>query len=179
MATNRKPDKDDEEKRRQEQMQRSMRYGITYLIMGFLVLWLFQQFILGPLTIQAIEIPYSEFKQKLAAGDIKTALISETDIRGEMVMPAETAQPEAGATGAPTPLPEGASVGATPGTVRYDTVVQSGSDPTLIEELERAGVQYRFQRPPSPAGAFLLSWLLPLGLLGVFWYFLFRARAKA
>ena len=35
-----------------------------------------------------------------------------------------------------------------------------------MEDLQAAGVKYSFQRPPSPAGALILSWLLPLALLG-------------
>ncbi|OQA46844.1 MAG: ATP-dependent zinc metalloprotease FtsH 4 [Chloroflexi bacterium ADurb.Bin325] len=66
--------------------------------------------------------------------------------------------------------------GKRPGTVRYDTVITAGGDPNLIADLDAAGVEYRFERPASPAGALLLSWILPLGLLAVFWYFMLRAR---
>ncbi len=59
----------------------------------------------------------------------------------------------------------------------FDTVVTAGGDPNLVEDLQAAGVEYSFARPASPAGALLLSWVLPLGLLGVFWYFMFRSRA--
>ncbi|MCU0510734.1 MAG: ATP-dependent metallopeptidase FtsH/Yme1/Tma family protein, partial [Anaerolineae bacterium] len=82
----RKPDSDDE-KERQEQMARQMRYGITYILVGLVVLWLFQQFVLGPLTVRALEIPYSEFRQKLADGDIVRVEISPSQIRGEMKNP--------------------------------------------------------------------------------------------
>ena len=37
-----KPDPEGE-KRRQEQIRRQMRYSVTYILVGFLVLWLFQQ----------------------------------------------------------------------------------------------------------------------------------------
>lgn len=156
-----KPGEDDEKKR--EAQQRQMRYMITYIVVAFLVLWLFQTFILGPMALQAVEIPYSEFRAKLAAGDIVEVTIGSTDILGEMrVTPSEGA-PQAGSSA----------------TVRFDTVFSAGGDPDLVADLQAAGVKYRFARPPSPAGALLLSWILPLGLLGVFWYFLFRARAGA
>lgn len=154
MPENRKPDPEEERKRR-EQMQRQMRYSITYILVSLIVLWLFQTFVLAPTT-QAVEIPYSEFREKLARGEIYTAVISTTDIVGEMANP---------------------EPGATPEKIRFDTVVASGSDPKLVEDLQAAGVKYRFARPPSPAGALLLSWVLPLALLGVFWYLMFRARA--
>ncbi len=156
-----KPEQDDEQKR--ETQQRQMRYMLTYILVGFLVLWLFQQFILSPMAIQAVEIPYSEFRAKLAAGDIIEVTISETDILGVM-------------RASPTEGGEPADPNAT---VRFDTVFAAGGDPELVPDLQAAGVKYRFSRPPSPAGALLLSWILPLGLLAVFWYFLFRARGGA
>lgn len=154
MPENRKPDPD-EERKRQEQMQRQMRYTITYIVMGLIVLWLFQTFVLPPTT-QAVEIPYSEFREKLARGEILSVVIAQNDIIGEMKNPEPGVQPEV---------------------IRFDTVMAPGSDPKLIEDLQTAGIKYRFARPPSPAGALLLSWILPLGLLAVFWYFLFRMRS--
>jgi cell division protease FtsH len=170
-----RPDPDDD-KERQEQMQRMVRSGITYVIVGFIVLWLFQQFVLGPALYQAVEIPYSEFRAKLAAGEIVTAVISESDIMGDMKDPNAPTEAAEGAQAEPTGQPAPSVVGTTPGTIRYDTVIAAGGDPNLVEDLEAAGVEYRFQRPASPAGALLLSWILPLGLLAVFWYFLSRAR---
>ncbi len=177
-----RPDPDDD-KQRQEQMQRMVRTGITYVIVGFIVLWLFQQFVLGPTLSQAVEIPYSEFRAKLADGQIVTAVIGANDIMGDMKDPNAPAETETGAQPAATvpvnadtgqPLPSVA--GTTPGTIRYDTVLATGGDPNLVADLEAAGVKYSFDRPTSPAGALLLSWILPLGLLAVFWYFLSRAR---
>lgn len=157
MADNRKPDQNNDEQRR-EQIRRQMRYSITYVLVGLIVLWIFQQFIMGPLVTQAVEIPYSEFREKLAAGEILNVIISENDIMGEM----KNTEPD--------PATE---------TLRFDTVIVVGGDPKLVEDLQMAGVQYRFARPTSPAGALLLSWILPLLLLGGFWYFLFRARGGA
>ena len=79
MAQNRKPDPD-QDKKRQEQMARSIRYGVTYIIVGFIAIWLFQQLLLRPLTVQAVDLPYSEFKTKLAAGQIVSAVIGDNDI---------------------------------------------------------------------------------------------------
>jgi cell division protease FtsH len=186
----RKPDPD-EDKERQEQMARQMRYGITYILVGLVVLWLFQQFILGPLTVRAVEIPYSEFRQKLADGDIVRVEIGPTQIRGEMKNPdfpgdvdaaiaASAGTPSAATTVDPTAV--GAGITATQpstATLVFDTFFQPENDRSLVEDLQAAGVQYRFTRPASPVGAFLLSWILPLALLAGFWYLLFRARSGA
>jgi cell division protease FtsH len=146
-----KPDPEEEKKRR-EQAQRQMRFGVGYLITAMIVLWLFQEFILTPLLVQpALDLPYSEFRQKLAAGQVLSASIGENDIMGEFK------------TGGPNAEKR-----------RYGTIIIQGGDPRLVEDLQKAGVEYSFRRPPSPAGALLLSWILPLGLLGVFWYFAYR-----
>lgn len=156
MPETRKPNPEDDQKRK-AQLQRQIRYYITYMLVAFVVLWLFQTFVL-PSTTAAVEIPYSEFRTKLAAGEIINVVIGETDIVGEMKNP----DPE-----------------ATAATARFDTVIVAGGDPNLVEDLQAAEVEYRFARPASPAGALLLSWVLPLALLGVFWYFMFRARGAA
>lgn len=123
-----------------------IRFGISYLITTLLVLWLFQQFVLRPATVRSVEIPYSDFKQKLSDGQIVKATIDDNDILGEMK----------------NPKPD-----ASPAVVPFDTIAKPASDPNLIEELQDAGVSYNFQRPPSPVGSFLLSWFLPITLLGV------------
>jgi len=160
-----KPDPEEEKKRR-EQIRRQMGFSISYVLIGMVVLWLFQEFILTPMLVQqAVELPYSEFRRKLAAGEIVSVTIGETDIVGRMRSPAPAGQ---------NPDPN-----ARTETVPFDTVILSGGDPQLVEELQKAGVKYSFQRPPSPAGALLLSWVLPLALLGAFWYLAYRRMAGA
>ena len=147
----------EQDKQRRDKMRRQMRFGISYVVIALLALWMFQQFMLTPLLIQATEIPYSEFKQKLAAGQIVRVVIGSTDITGEMKNP----NPQVG-----------------PPTLFFDTVIQPGSDPKLIEELQKANVDYTFQRPPSAVGSFLLAYLLPLALLGGLWYLAYRRAAR-
>ncbi|MCX6029231.1 MAG: ATP-dependent zinc metalloprotease FtsH [Chloroflexi bacterium] len=140
-------------------MQRQVRFSLGYVITGLVVLWLFQEFILSPMLVQpAVQLPYSDFRQKLAEGQITNISIGETDIVGEMKNS--------------DPTIKGA-------TVRFDTVTVLGSDPKLVEDLQTAGVKYKFARPTSPAGALILSWILPLALLGGFWYFAYRRMSGA
>ncbi len=89
--------------------------------------------------------------------------------------PAPTAEPTAATTNPGIGL-----IGATQtstNTLPFTTYFESGGDPKLVEDLQTAGVRYAFTRPASPIGAFLISWILPLALLGGFWYMLFRARS--
>jgi len=146
----------DDEKKRQEQSRRQLRFGISYLITSLILLWLFQLFVLNRQT-RSTEIPYSEFKKNLANAQIVTITISERGIVGEMKNP---------------------KPGGSPPTVPFNTVPAPAGDPKLIEELQKANVTYRFERPPSPLAGILLN-LLPLALLGIFWYMAYRQAAGA
>ena len=150
------PDPNDEKKRRDNQ-RRMANFGLSYLLVSLVGLWVFQQFILAPLAIQAAEIPYSQFKTKLKAGEITQVTLGDTSIVGEM---------------------KSTGTGAQKGqTVPFTTVPVPNGDPKLIEELDAAGVQYQVQQPPSPLGQFLLAYGLPLALLGGLWYFGYRRMA--
>ena len=153
--TPQKPDPE-EEKKKQQQMQRRMGFSVSYLLVGMVVLWLFQEFILTPMLVQATEIPYSEFKQKIADNQIVKVNLRDNDITGEMKNP--------------TP-------NATPATVPFETIGNAQSDSKLVEQLQDAGVSFTFQRPPSPIGSFFVAYLLPLLLLGGFWYLMYRRTA--
>ena len=145
-----KHDRDDK-KKRQEQSRRQFHFAIGYLITSLIALWLFQLFVLAPK--RGTEIPYSEFKTKLAAAQIVKATIGERAIIGEMKNP---------------------KANVAPPVVAFSAVPAPGGDPKLIEELQEANVTYDFERPPNPLGGILLEYLLPLVLLGGFWYMAYR-----
>ena len=46
-------------------------------------------------------------------------------------------------------------------------------DPQLVQEMEAAGVEFKGERP-SLLSQFLLSWVLPIGLMMLFWLFISR-----
>jgi cell division protease FtsH len=120
-------------------------------------LWLFQLLVLTPMTRNA-EIPYSEFKQKLADAQIVDATVGDRGIVGEMKNP----KPDASHPAIP-----------------FNTIPAPGGDPKLIEELQNAKVTYRFERPPNPLGGILLEYVLPLVLLGGFWYMAYQRAGAA
>jgi cell division protease FtsH len=152
----RKRDRDND-KKRQDQTRRQLHFGISYLITSLIALWLFQVFVLTPLA-RRTEIPYSEFKKKLTGAQILKVTIGERDITGEMKNPQQ---------------------GGTPTTVPFTTIPAPGpGDPKLIEDLQSANVTYNFEPPPSPWGGILLN-LLPLLLLGAFWYMAYQQAGGA
>ncbi len=146
-----KRDRDDE-KNRQERSRRQLRFGITYVFSSLIFLWLFQLFVLAPLT-RSTELPYNEFKKQLAAGHVDSLTIGAGGITGQM----KNLQP-----------------GNAPAVVPFNTIPAPDGDPKLIEQLQNANITYQFERPPNPLGGILLQYLLPLVLLGGFWYMAYR-----
>jgi cell division protease FtsH len=130
---------------------------VAYVVVALIALYIFNQFILGPMSsAQKTALDYNEFKVKVLAGQIKTAVIGTDEITGTMLDPKST----------------------TGGTVDFKTNYESGADTELISELQTAGVQYSFAAPASQLGSVLLS-LLPFLLIGVVWYLIYRRVAGA
>ena len=147
----------DDKKKREEQQNRQIRYGFSYLITSLIALWLFQIFVLTPLARRS-EIPYSEFKKKMADGQIVEVTIGQQGIAGQMKNP---------------------KADASPSVVPFTSIPAPAGDPKLIEELQSANVTYRFERPPSPVGSILLGYLLPMLVLGGFWYMAYQRSGVA
>ena len=133
------PGKDEgseEKKRRQDLLRKQARFGLSYLIVSLIGMWLFQEFIMGPMLIRESEIPYSEFKSRIASGQIVDVTLGQDRIVGTMK--------NLGATD------------VTSETVPFTTVAVPDGDPTLIQALDAAGVKYSVSEPPSPVGNLLL-----------------------
>ena len=94
--------------------------------------------------ITSTEITYSEFKEALNAGEIASVTVDENTVTGAMK------QDETGFY-----------------TVRVE-------DPNLIEDLEAQEVEITGKMPSDGGVGALLGWILPLVLMGVFWYFMLK-----
>ena len=156
-STLRRPS-DENDKKKQEEARRQARFSITYLLTALFFLWLFQELILGPLVNRTTEIGYSEFKAKLAGHQIESVVIGDRSVEGLM---------------------KGKKPDGSTGSVPFNCAFIRESDPGLIQELQSAGVSYRFQRPPNPIGSILLSYVLPLLVLSIFWYAAYRRAGGA
>ncbi len=151
MANTKIPTGDNKDnKHKQELQQKQIRSWVSFMIVNLIGIWLFQQFILTPVLVREIAIPYSEFKSNIAAGRIVEATLGQDRIVGTMK------NPDATDTKNPT--------------VPFTTNAVPDGDPTLIPALDRAGVKYSVSDPPSPLGNFLLAYGLPLALIGGLWY---------
>jgi cell division protease FtsH len=138
---------------------RQVVFNIGFLLTSLLAVWLFQEFVASRVLIQAREIPYSEFREKLRTGELVEIAIGSPRITGAMKNPAPTSDRDK--------------------TIPFDTVAPPNGDPKLLDALDAAAVKYWVKPPASPIGEFLLSWLLPMVLLGAFWYSAYRRAGTA
>lgn len=150
--------KNDDEKQKQEQRERQARVWFSSLLVNLILLWMFQQFILRPLVIRETQIPYSEFKAKIASGEITDVTLGSERIVGTMK----------------NPDPNDPALASIP----FTTNAVPEGDPTLIAELDKAGIKYSVSEPPSPLGNFLLAYILPLAVFGGIWYMGYRQMNK-
>lgn len=147
----------DDDKKRAEKGRRVFHFGFSYLITSLMMLWLFQVLFFTNAA-KKYEIPYSEFKAKLASGQFANVVIGERSIVGEMKNPnADKEHPK----------------------IPFSTIPSPKGDPELIGQLQNAKVTYSFEQPPSPLTEALLQYLLPLVLLGGFWYVAYRRAGDA
>jgi cell division protease FtsH len=159
MTPPKRGDDKDEEKNRQAQRQRQISFVVSYILSAVIGLWLFQDFILTPLMVQQVQIPYGDFKAKIDAGQIVSATLGQQRIAGTMKNPDPASATKE---------------------VPFTTVaVPNGGDPKLIEELDAAKVKYTVAEPANPVGGILLSYLLPLAMIGGIWYLGYRQMAKS
>jgi len=102
---------------------------------------------------EAPEISYSEFLARLEAGEVIKATITETSIEGMFI----GEESESGFVTSRIPNTE---------------------DQELINLLTEKGVEFSGQIENTFWRDFLLTWLLPLGLIVFIWFFVFRRLSR-
>ncbi len=112
------------------------------------------------------EVPYSEFRAKVAAGQVRDLTLRSDAIVGEIQESPKSGEKSSGG-GKP------AAAAAEPTWVKFHTL--RVEDRTLVEDLDKAKVKYS-GAAGNPFGGLLLLWLLPLMLLPLLLLFLMRGR---
>ncbi len=120
------------------------------------VAWGFQ-LLAGPLWSRSTQIPYSEFKTKVASGQVADVTVGLA-VTG--LMTAANQKPP-----------------AVPAT-RFSAVMPPGGDPDLLRELGAARVRYEADPPPSPLVALALNWLFPVLLVVTLWPMVSRGLSE-
>jgi len=150
-----KQDPDKPKQAGKEPRRRAMRWLIYSLgaIVIVSLLYVFSQQVVYPsISHPTNDIPYSDFKEKLLAGQIIEATVGPNRITGKMKNPQATTDMTA--------------------SVPFVTTIVPTGDPKLVDEMVAAGVKFSAQTSPSPTGQSFLYWLMPIALLGgVFFLF--------
>ncbi|HET9982525.1 MAG TPA: ATP-dependent metallopeptidase FtsH/Yme1/Tma family protein, partial [Longimicrobiales bacterium] len=128
-----------------------MRFSVLYFI-AVLLLLIGLNYILTQSSTR--EIPYSELKSRIAAGQVKEVMLGDETMRA-------------------TPVDSLVRRGAP----EMWTAVRVKDDPELVPLLEREHVQYAGTTQGWLGQA--LGWLLPLGLLFLFWMWMIRRISPA
>jgi cell division protease FtsH len=112
---------------------------LTYLFIVLAFLWIWQE---GFRRVAVRPIPYSEFKQRLARGEVTDAAVRQDEIMGKVVPKVPLSAPAAERE---------------PFTFTTTRIEDAG----LVNELQKAGTRYVGVRP-SFLSSFLLMWALPI-----------------
>jgi cell division protease FtsH len=151
------PDKTEKSRNnRRQQRKKDIFIGIFILILLLFGFVYFQLHPLPALTDQPITLSYSEFKDKIKAGQIIEATIGTTRITGEMEK--TTAGPNEASTQS------------------FVTAMIPTGDPNLVAELESANVKYSAQLTPYPTSQYVLSWIMPVAFIAGAWFILSRRK---
>jgi cell division protease FtsH len=141
---------------------------IWYLPVMFLLLWLWQSTVT---QLAYHNIPYSEFKEHLIRREVTKCIVKEDDIQGEISAKTESEKSSVTSTNA------AAKAQAVPAKAFLFRTVRV-EDPKLVDELQGAGVKFQGERP-SFVSQFLVSWIVPLGILILIWSFISRRLGSA
>jgi len=118
-------------------------------------------------------IPYSDFKAHLARHEVIRCVVRDDDIQGE-ILPVST--PTTGSTTNSSAPAASAKPASENKPLLFRTV--RVEDPKLVDELQAGGVQFRGERP-NIMSQFLLSWIVPIGIMVLIWTFVGRRIGSA
>jgi cell division protease FtsH len=143
------------------------RFSLAYFAVMFLILLGWHQAFLH-LTVK--KIPYSDFKDALAHGEVVFVSLGRDEITGR-IDPKRRAHPPLNApqlTGATNQMTQANNLWPTT-TFSFRSV--RVEDPSLADELDKEHVPYQGVLP-GMLSMFLWAWLLPLGFMVMAWIFL-------
>jgi cell division protease FtsH len=147
-----------------------------YILMTVIMLWFWQE------TLHSLStktIPYSEFKQDLARGEVVQCNVATDEITGTIDTSrgkketTPTTQKSAGTANKAAAATEPAKAGTDEqtGTFAFRTI--RVDDPGLVADLEKGHAEFTGERP-SFISQFLWSWIIPIAIIWIIWWFLSR-----
>jgi cell division protease FtsH len=127
-----------------------------YTAMTLCMLWFWQASV-HPISLRSI--PYSEFKDRVARGQVVDCTVSADEIDGDV----DTSRAINPAT-----QPAKAQTGKKE-TFEFRTIPVD--DPDLVRDLEKGGAKFSGIRP-NFISEFVWSWIIPIGIMWAIWWFL-------
>jgi cell division protease FtsH len=132
-------------------MNRKLSFSLWYVLLAIMAVVLVHDFILALNKVE--EIPYSQFKSLVAAGKVAEVSLSSQRLSGKLKSEGESK------------------------TEKLFTTIRV-EDPDLVRELNQHGVTFTGVIE-STFWHDLLSWVLPVGVFAVIWFFIFRRLGQA
>lgn len=117
-------------------------------------------------------LPYSQFKELVTQKALTEVSIGETEITGKILPGKEPPAPP----GSPTPAPPRTGRATAPEPTLFRTL--RVEDPQLAQQLQSAGIVYSGSQPGF-VSQLLGSWVLPLGIMLLFWLWIGRMSTGA
>src|SRR5512138_1220726 len=143
---------------------KQQKFSMWYFVGAFLALLVIESVILDART---DTLTYSEFKTLVRAGKVADLSVSERTISGVLKT-----------DGLETMLPKARAEELKKGPPPHRFVVARVNDPSLVQELDAAKIQYT-GRPESTWFTTLLSWILPAVIFVGIWMFFMRRMGAA
>ncbi|MCZ6688398.1 MAG: ATP-dependent zinc metalloprotease FtsH [Planctomycetota bacterium] len=141
------------------------RISFGYVILAFLILMLLTSVFKN---VGVKELPYSEFKELVRNGRVKSVSMSETEIRGEYLEASEEGDKE----GDKEVVKDGEGGSEEEKLTRFRTIrLPQTKDEELVRLINEGKIEKVEGKPPAGMGGLFLLLLLPVILLGVLWYF--------
>jgi cell division protease FtsH len=164
-----------------KRQRKQMSFSFVWLLVTLIGVWAFQGLVVRPGMTRQMEVPYSQFRQDLAAGRISQATIEgeqlyytcqEAGCGGETAA-AATDSAASGLAWMQRLLntPAGDTTSTLPD-VQYNTVLVE--DPKLVDDLVAANVEFGAKINTPSIWSTILGWILPILPLALIWYFMFR-----
>jgi len=131
------------------------RFSLLYVIGALLAVVLLQEYLIGPMMAKEEEVPYSRFREDLAAG-----AITEVTVEPERILYTVS-----------EPGDESEEASKTRKAVRIE-------DEDLVEELVEAGVEFQARAPSKNIVTSLLGWIVPALPFVLIWWLLMKRMGK-
>lgn len=161
-----------------KKQEKRARFSITYFLVAFLLILLFQELIFQPMILDRQEVSYSQFREDIADNLVTDVTFTEerifysvdveqwSDLRVEDTAAADL---EAQRDLLDTLLDQQEEL-------VFNTIAVE--DPDLVQDLLAADVNFSARAPSTGFFTSLLGWVLPFLPLALIWFFMFRRMGQ-